>query len=75
MVEYRLKTETPLRKVVDCELRDLSALRIFEEGELAGVDLDILTKEPLRLVVYIDDLENREHLCIVRGEPKKDALV
>jgi len=78
LVRYRLQREICLRRAADNAIEDISTLRLFtgdrSEHVCAGDGQNSTLSGPLRLIVYVDDVDNKEHLCLLKGDPKDGML-
>ena len=72
LVRYRLRNEVMLRRVGAFSLS--SQTGIGRNSRLASL-LDTPAAESLRVVVYVDDVDEKEHFAFVLGEPKDGCLV
>lgn len=68
IAQYRLHTQVALRRVAECSISEI-------DSALVPIPLLATKTSPLRVVVYLDDVDNKEHLAFVKGQPKNDALV
>jgi 3,4-dihydroxy 2-butanone 4-phosphate synthase/GTP cyclohydrolase II len=70
IVDYRLRNEVSIRRVADVELSENSALS-------RGVSFlaPHATNDALRLFVFEDDVDGKEHFAIVHGQPENGSLV
>ncbi len=69
--QYRLHHEVSLRRVSEFLLSSQLGLR---RGPLLE-QLFAETKGKFRVVVYVDDVDDKEHLAFVLGRPQENALV
>ncbi len=67
IINYRLRFDTTLRRMAQAMIPDLSGLKL--EGIAPGA------LPTLRVFVYVDDVDDKEHLAFVCGEPKDNCLV
>ena len=67
IVEYRLQNEVFMRRVAETEFREVSELGIH-----GGMKGEFGT---LKVIVYVDDVEGKEHMAIIKGDPKNGAPV
>ena len=70
--QHRLQNEVYLRRVGEFHMS--SALELGRAAQLS----ELLSKtgaEKFRVVVYLDDVDDKEHLAFVLGEPHENALV
>jgi 3,4-dihydroxy 2-butanone 4-phosphate synthase/GTP cyclohydrolase II len=67
--EYRLGRERTVRRVASCKVEDLRFAPCQAEVPIPG------RLESFRAIVYVDDSTNEEHLAVVRGTPRDEALV
>ncbi|MFN8389779.1 MAG: GTP cyclohydrolase II [Bdellovibrionota bacterium] len=70
--QYRLHREVSLRRVAELALSATSGLRRSPTLEKL---LQHGGEGKFKVVVYIDDVDDKEHLAFVYGEPTADALV
>ncbi len=85
VVDYRVQNELLLRRVAECVLDDVSGLasEFAKEQDVCSkescdcgfLDEEVQLSGPFRVVVYLDDVDSKEHLCIIKGEPRNGALV
>lgn len=71
ILQFKLQREVSLRRVAESEDFDLENLDL-------GISQDNLKKAKntkLKLFAYVDDVDSKEHLAIVIGEPKEDSLL
>jgi len=73
IVKYRLKREVSVRRVVECNLS--SAHSVGRSEPLKKLLADSMGDEhEFRVIVYLDDIDDKEHLVLIMGEPKEAAL-
>ncbi len=74
--KYRIATERVVRRVAEAEIAGFQAVGLFSEHGVFPLDtLGEKLNEPLRVLVYENDLDQREQLVIVKGEPSDGCLV
>jgi len=74
--KYRIATERVVRRVAEAEIGGFQAVGLFSESGVFPLDsLGEKLKEPLKVLVYENDLDQREQLVIVKGEPEDGCLV
>ena len=72
--EFRLRKEVMLRRSAEARVNDLNQIGIFSEGQ--GFPAELFESEAdLRVLVYLNEIDNKEQLVIVKGDPKDGALV
>lgn len=70
ILRYRLKHEVCLRRVSECRFSDITEL-----GILSDINFSVETvKQVVKVFVYVDDVDDKEHLAFVVGEPKDGCL-
>lgn len=72
LVQYRLRNEVSLRRVG--ELPVTPEMGIGRSARLATL-LKAQESGALKLVVYVDDVEEKEHFAFVHGNPREGCLV
>ena len=68
ITQFRLRNEIAVRRVAELTLSDGAVPRRVRDKLSAG------TAQQVRIVVYVDDVDNEEHLAVIIGEPKAGAL-
>ena len=72
IVRYRLHHEVSIRRVAELTLdKELGLERSAELEALASKYPGV----PLKVMVYVDDVDGKEHMALVKGSPKDGALV
>lgn len=72
LAQYRLMHEPTLRRVVEAEIKNFDALHL---RTLLGEKFPLEGVSGVRLFVYADDVDGKEHLVIVKGSPGDGAIV
>lgn len=74
--QQRMSRETLLRRVAEAEINNLSDSGLFSlENNFPVPSLRGKLAEPLKVLVYQDDVDDREQLVLVKGDPKDGCLV
>jgi len=74
--KFRIATERVVRRVAEAEIGGFQAVGLFSESGVFPLDrLGDKLKEPLKVLVYENDLDQREQLVIVKGEVSENCLV
>ena len=69
--QYRLRHELSLRRVEESALSDFSRMTNLPHASL----LSSKGESPLRVLVYMDDVDGKEHFVFICGELKDECLV
>jgi len=75
--EYRLATEVCLRRVAETDVSNIlgSIDSIATHKNSLAENLEKSFSAGLKALVYVDDVDNREHLAFVKGTPSNGSLV
>lgn len=72
IVQYRLHNEVSIRRIAqEVVPAKLGLSRSSKLDELNRLSAEI----PFQVYVYVDDVDDKEHLALVKGEPKDGCLV
>jgi len=72
--EFRLKKEVLLRRSAEAKVNKLNQIGVFSEER--GFSKELFNEDAdLRVIVYLNEVDNKEQLAIVKGHPRDGALV
>ena len=76
IIQYRLKHEKTLRRVAECciDSKEVISSRFDFLKHISGYQNSVDDKS-MRVLVYLDDATDEEHLAFVKGDPKDGAIV
>lgn len=76
IIRYRLAHERTLRRVAECDVGDAMFVSSRLGSCIANEIAHAKTRNSnMRVLVYLDDATDEEHLAFVKGSPKSGAIV
>jgi 3,4-dihydroxy 2-butanone 4-phosphate synthase/GTP cyclohydrolase II len=70
--DYRLTNEVSVRKAIETSVDNLNDISVITPSG----DVEKISVGPIKIAVYVDDVEGKEHLAFIKGEVRgKECLV